>query len=520
MWSDLAVVGTTVPCERPYSFYFDLIERVFRAPDANRMPLHRLCTLARKQGARTVILEAAGSMPHVQEEITELDRMHAGGGGAAEAIAISYFACEIGDGDDLNTVDEKTFLGQAIVINYRPPESAEFTVSYVFEAVLPPPSLARDTGERLLLNNYLTPHTDATCTVRGRDFKVRGVYYCQQNSRTHVCAHACLRMAIRSGDGSDLTPGTINTRLGITPPCEGLSLGQIVEVIESCGLEAEVADCDKLNLSQRLALLGSIVESGDQALLVFKTGEQRDGLPEEHVVLVFGHTRHSDEWHPQAIPTYGGPGSAKYLSASAWIDHFLIHDDNLGPYYTLGSHALESDPDVTAHWIIAVRRQTPTLTANGAEGIAAATLTNILPLLATSACGKWFDYITQKTWKYVLRPILMDRADYLAHLAEAEGHDFSRMTEDEIARFELLPDRLWMVEFSLPALFTGNRSKLGEVLLEADPKDLSEPEAVFVGLRMPNLMLVRNEAGDMVQSPSSLVSHSLVFRRTSCGTEW
>lgn len=517
------MVGATLPCQRPFSFYFDLIDRVFRAADSNRMPLHRLCTLARKQGARTVILEPAGGLSHVRDEISDLDRMHAGGGGAAEAIAISYFACDIADGQDLSDIDASCFLGQAIVINYRPPESAEFTVSYVFEAVLPPPTLARDAGETLLLNNYLAPHKGATCSVRGRDFTVEGVYYCQQNSRTHVCAHACLRMAIQSGDGANLTSASINSRLQITPPCEGLALGQIVEVIESCGLAAEVADCEKLNHPQRVALLASIVESGDQALLVFRTGEQRDGLAEEHVVLVFGHTRHSDEWHPQAIPIYGGPGSAKYLSASAWIDHFLIHDDNLGPYYTLSSHALESDPDVAAHWIIAVRSKTPTLTANGAEGIAAATLTNILPMLATSASGRWFDYLTQRSFRYVLRTVLIDRADYIAHLRESEGHDGSRMTDKEIAEFEGLPERIWMVEFSLPAIFTGNRSKLGEVLLEADRTDIAEltdPGAILVGLRMPHLQLIRNASGEMIQMSASLLSHSTVFRRTNCGLEW
>lgn len=515
-------MGATFSCERPYSFYFDLIDRVFRTPDASRAPLHRLCTLARKQGARSVILEPAGARPHIHEEITDLDRMHTGGGGAAEAIAISFFACEIADNDDLSEVEETQFLGQAIVINYRPPGSSDFTVSYVFEAFLEPPALARENGETLLLNNYLAPHVDTVCTVRDRQFKVCGVYYCQQNSKTHVCAHACLRMAIRSADGGELSPGAINRQLQITPPCEGLSLGHIVEMIEHCGLQAEVADCDQLTHAQRLALLASIVESGDQALLVFKTGEQRDGLPEEHVVLVFGHTRHSDEWHPQALSLYGGPGSAKYLSASAWIDHFLIHDDNLGPYYTLGSYALESDPDVRAHWIIAVRRWTPTLTANGAEGITAAILTNILPMLATSAQGRWFDYLTKKSWRYVLRPILIDRDDYLEHLREAEGHDDTRMTAEEIARFKALPERLWMVEFSLPALFTGNRAKLGEVLLNACPDEPldKDPETVLAGLRLPHLMLVRTAQGEMVQTPSSLLSHSVLYRRTRCGLEW
>ncbi|MDP2214929.1 hypothetical protein [Phenylobacterium sp.] len=560
MWSDLAVVGATVACAPPYSFYFDLIEKVWKAKGTNNLPLHRLCTLARKQGAKTVVIEPAAKLPRVHDEITELDNMHAGGGGAAEAVAISFFACELNEGDDIADVDDADFLGQAIVINYRAPASTAFTISYVFEAVMPPPSLSRENGGAFLLNNYLAPHGSLPCEVKGRSFTVKGVYYCQQNSRTHVCAHACLRMAIKSSSPDEITPKQINDLLGVTPPCQGLSLGQIVQVIESRGLEADVTPVQG---GTYMSLLASIIESGDLALLVFTTGnvEEEDAeaaeadaassggaIPEavlsasltdavprendpavpedgsqaqEHVVLVFGHTRHSDEWHPQAIPVYAGPGSAKYLQASAWIDHFLIHDDNLGPYYTLGSQALERDLDVGARFIIAIRRRTPNLTATGAEAIAAVMLTNMLPQLATSASGRWFDYVTQQPWRHVLRTILISREDYAAHLQSARGHDDTAMTPDELARLAVLPERIWMVEFSLPSLFTGNRAKLGEVLLQADPVEPNDFEDVFVGLRLPNLLMLKDpESGAMEQSPSSLTAHSPMYRQTTCGVEW
>lgn len=556
MWSDLAVVGATVSCAPPYSFYFDLIEKVWKAKGTNNLPLHRLCTLARKQGAKTVVIEPAAKLPRVEDEITDLDTMHAGGGGAAEAIAISFFACEMQEGDDIAAVDEADFLGQAIVINYRPPASTAFKISYVFEAVMPPPSLSREDGA-FLLNNYLAPHGSLPCQVKGRTFTIQGVYYCQQNSATHVCAHACLRMAIKSTGAGEITPKQINSLLSVTPPCQGLPLGQIVQIIESRGLEADVTP---VRDDTYMSLLASIIESGDMALLVFTTGDvsQQDETPgqneteakdlepeaviaapldmaeeaveatcagegqvQEHVVLVFGHTRHSDEWHPQAIPVYAGPGSARYLPASAWIDHFLIHDDNLGPYYTLSSQALERDPDVRARFIIAIRKQTPNLTATGAEAIAAVMLTNMLPMLATSASGRWFDYITQQPWRHVLRTILISREAYIEHLKGARGHDDSAMASDELARLESLPDRIWMVEFSLPSLFTGNRAKLGEVLLQADPVEPEELEDVFIGLRLPNLLMLKDPAtGDMEQSTSSLTAHSPIYRQTTCGVEW
>jgi hypothetical protein len=520
MWSDLNVAETTLDCTPPFSFYFDLVGSVWKAALSNNLPLHRLCTLARKQGATFVLIESALSRPVVRSEIDDLDAAN-GGGGAAEAIAISFFA-SAGRPDAIAEVDEGEFLGQAVVINYRPPGSPDFSHSYIFEAIVPPPSLSGgSSGTKLLLNNYISGQKQFDCIVRGRVFRVDGIYYCQQNASTHVCAHASLRMAIGPNKNEEFTSGYINKLLGVKPPCGGLQLGQIVAVLKDQGFDADVVDCSKLERETYISILASIVESGDQALLVFKTGLQSGGVSQEHVVLVFGHTRNADEWHPQAIPAYAGPGSAKYLPAANWIDHFLIHDDNLGPYYTLSSHSLEFDPDVAAHWIVAIRDKTPNFTPHGAEALAAVVLSNFLPLVASLGNERWFQYITRKIWRYVLRTILITRADYFSHVLGSTGHDGSKAQSSDLAVLQNLPERFWMVEFTLPALFTGNRAKLGEVLIHSDPSgpvtDLNE---VVLGMRMPALLVVRGVGGSFVHSPCSLHSHSRVYRKSAYGQEW
>lgn len=520
MWTDLTTVETTLDCKPPFSFYFDLIEPHWKAGPSNNLPLHRICTLARKQGAAFVVVETALGRTHVRDEITALDDAH-GGGGAAEALAISFFSGEL-EPSDIDLLDERSFLGQAILVNYRKPGSSEFSHSYLFEAVLPPPTLpGAGDNSKLLLNNYISSDKDFECVVRGRTFSVRAIYYCQQNRTTHVCAHASLKMALSSKINTTVTSQYINQLLAITPPCDGLSLGNVVKVIEAQGLSAEVVDCTNVERESYISILASIIESGDQALLVFTTGHLSGGVPQEHVVLVYGHTRNSDEWHPQAIPAYAGPGSAKYLPASNWIDHFLIHDDNFGPYYALSSQALEFDPDVKAHWIVAIRQSSPMIRPDGAETIAATILTNLLPSLAPLASGRWFDYVTKTNWAFVLRTLLVTKAEYIDHLTAARGHDASAASPADLLRLAVLPNQFWMVEFSLPALFTGNRTKLGEVIVAAQSTLPVKMEEVVLALRLPKLLIVQEATqGKLVHDSCALDSHVSIYRRPVSGPEW
>ena len=357
MWTSLTTVESCHPCEPPFSFFFDLVGTHWKSTSSNPITLHRICTLARKQGASSVVIESALSRADIREEIDLLDE-YLGGGGAAEAVAMAFFS---GQNDPVQIADMPVdaLLAHVVLINYRAPGSAEFTDSYIYEAVAVPPALRTSNGEPLrLLNNFICADGEFRRTVRGREFVLHGIYYAQQNGKTHVCAHACLRMALNSIGLCDppISSRVINERLGLKPPFAGLSLGQMADVINGIeGVKASVVACENLALPNFLTILAAIVESGHVALLAFKTGigENRDaGESVDHVVTVFGHTRNSDEWHPEAIPAYSGPQSTPYYPSSFWIDHFLIHDDNFGPYFAFSSRALEFDAKVKARWIV------------------------------------------------------------------------------------------------------------------------------------------------------------------------
>src|SRR6202035_225295 len=99
----------------------------------------------------------------------------------------------------------------------------------------------------------------------------------------------------------------------------------------------------------------------------------------------------------------------------------------------------------------------------------------------------------------ILRCILISKQDYISHLQAISGHDQSRIKLAELVHFDTLPEHFWMVEFSLPPLYTGNRSKLGEVLLSVsivpDPTNIP---AVFLGMRIPKTLIKSDGTGGVL----------------------
>lgn len=517
MWTEEATAERCLDCRLPFSFYFDLIADCWLSPPAssNNLTLHRICTLARKQGARFVVCEDALGRADVREDVDALNA-HYGGNGRASAIQLSFFASDISP-ETINGVDPAALIATAVIVNFAP--STDFQHSYIFESIMVPPHQVDGAGARKqLLNNYMTREAEFERSVRGRTFKLKGFYYCQQNGLVHVCAHACLRMALNSTDGvsAPVSNGEINKLLSLTPPLTGLSLGNIVSVIKTrTGIDPVIADCSNLSPTDYLSVLTSYLESGFVVLFVFTTSNQM-----EHVVTAFGHTRNSDEWHPQAIPGYSGPKTAPFYPSSAWVDHFLIHDDNLGPYYTLSSRAFEVDPSIKAHWIIGIHPHQAQILPSYAESLSAIMLRRNIPAVKQLGSGKWFGYLSSQPWTFVMRPILIDRQTYKEHLRTAVAHDQTAMTDQELSLLDALPEWFWMVEFSLPALFTGNRSKLGELLIRTDVSNGAKPVDLLEAIRLPSLLLSKDPQGKFVSSKVSLMAHSPIYSPQAHGNEW
>ncbi|WOH52619.1 hypothetical protein [Bradyrhizobium sp. sBnM-33] len=392
------------------------------------------------------------------------------------------------------------------MINYRAPGQGDFTHSYVFEAILSPPktvAVARGYG---FPSTIVVPDGHFACKVLSRTFMIRGVAYCQQNETVHVCAHSCLRMALRSPrqDPLQVSAQTINELLQVQGPLGSLGTGQIAEVVNASGMSAALLT--NMKPDDYLSELAALIDSGHMALLGFTTKGEAG-----HVVTVFGHSRNPDQWHPQAVRAYSGPKSAKYLPSSSWIDHFLIHDDNLGPYLSLGARSFLRRANMQLNCVIGVLPQ-PAISSVHAEMVASTILRHLLrqSIIRKVSDNYWLDYLADKRDVVILRSVLMDRTRYIEHLKAARAHDQSRLDRDSLVRLDLTEDRFWMVEFSLPPLYTGNQSKLGEVIVSIQD-GLDNVERIRA-IRLPGSVLTRVDSQTLKLEPCSLGSHSSVFR--------
>ena len=377
-------------------------------------------------------------------------------------------------------------LGYVIIFELSPENKRP--IRYVYEAVITVPCLSLEDGTYLPLSNYYTSgFRKYTFTLGTFDnhapLSIEGTYFCQQNDRTHVCAHAALRMAVNNSwvrPSSLLTPEEINRALKIDHTTKtvgklegesvskGVTLNEISTVIESLGAKAQTAVFSDNPSVDYQEFVYPIVESGCPVIL----GINRPNMA--HVVTILGHTLNSDRWMPQAQAAngYGGYPIAKYISSTAWVDHFIISDDNFGMFVTLHTEGIRNiivpKYNSNLHASVAVGIVPPDVLSVGstAEQLAALFAGRFLEGLPATVGNKWLRQLQldAKVGALVCRTLLVTRSDYVAywrsicdqHNAQVEG-----TTLDELEK--QLPVQFWVTELSVPNLYAGNKRKLGDV---------------------------------------------------------
>jgi hypothetical protein len=91
--------------------------------------------------------------------------------------------------------------------------------------------------------------------------------------------------------------------------------------------------------------------------------------------------------------------------------------------------------------------------------------------------------------KLILRTVPNTKADYLMHLKTMEDWQSRKESPQTLADIGyMLPDRLWVVEVSIPEVFSTNKRKLGELLLDATrPYGGEDDYSFFVLARLPGV---------------------------------
>lgn len=398
------------------------------------------------------------------------------------AFRLTFFKKSFKTRRGLSSATDEDFLGYAIVKVDDIPGKGES--SRLYESVVHPSRHP---------NNFIHGAQTWNCRAGDRGFSVQGFLYAQQNNITNVCAHVALRTAAaRFHPHGDMSYREMNQIAGIdhekrkVGEGKGLSLQQMLDVLEAAGARTVVADYTlpggrHAGVPFQKYLYGS-VESGYPAIVLF-AASRPDAY---HAIPVFGHTFNEDTWVPSAALSYFSVGpQTSYTPSEAWVSMYIAHDDNWGSNYCIprgylhvqrlcdrispGPVPCPLDQERVA-CVIGTLPQAVLLDPLRAEVIGADYLFRAIRPQMPRHVGIWAErlrwYADQKL--LVLRPVLLDQGEYTRHLRRVRDWDGSAIDEGWIAVLEeAFPERLWMVELSVPRLFSANRRKVGEVVLRA-----------------------------------------------------
>jgi hypothetical protein len=510
-----------IPIERPHSL-FKLMEERFRGCD----PLCRIFSQVRVHDGQTMVVEVLGCPDDLREENEDL-RKHSPDFAGSVAHRLSFFKKKFSTRRGLASAKDQDFIGYAVLKADRAPSFGRSgVIRRVYESVITP---SRHD------NNFIRGSQVWPCRVDGRPFKVCGYLYAQQNGLTNICAHVALRTAAaRFHPAGDMSYREMNDLLGfdqVNKKTEGLNLQQMVRVLEAAGAACFQADYSQPNVKAppfQKYLYGSI-ESGFPAIIIFGTTAADGSL---HAIPIFGHTFNQDTWVPNAEDSYFKVGEGtKYFPSESWLSMFVAHDDNWGSNYCIPRHYLQPwqneeptpepapqpnsvkpnrDEDAlevfvpsVAH-IISTMPKEVKLNPLRAEVIGADFLFSILPQLPPGD-NPWAQRLLRYANKsqLVLRPYLLDPTEYTTHLAKIKDWHYKSIRSDLVGALKtnLTKERLWMIELSVPELFSANLRKLGEVLLRAEVLPTENRDfGSFVLARLPGYFALFD--GGTPNSPS------------------
>jgi len=503
--------------DRPFSNFRFIEER-----SLSRVPtLRRIMSQVRQHGGKTMVVERVrtNDVEELREE-NEAIRIRYSTLSASRVWRLSFFSEPLTSARELANILPQHFLGYTIIkiddVPARPSEGAR-----IYESVIRPSRRA---------NNFIRGAPTWNCTVDGIAMKTTGYLYAQQNAMTNCCAHvACRTVAACFHKDRDMSYREINLLLGIDhvsrkvggPDGGGLQSSEIAAVLRAAGAECIRADYADIllpdvkreDLPFQKFIYGSI-ESGFPVIVCFRARpNETEERPDGHAIPLFGHTFNEDTWVPSAMQSYFTVGpETEYIPSESWVSMYIGHDDNCGSNFCIprrflyarrecnklgaGHDLCEMQPECVAHIIATIPKGVKVRPVE-AEGIGAGYLLPILEQLSIKPL-RGTPWYARLNWyaernQLVLRPILLDSSEYPQHLLKLSDWHHKRLYRRTIKTVRnLLPvGKVWMIELSIPELFSANRRKVAEVLLTAEMKvDEKRTFDSFVIARLPGWFAV------------------------------
>lgn len=528
----------------PGNSMFQFIDELwFADPHANNRAIHRLCTLMRKIGVMTAVKEPmAEDDPMVSNEVAEL-RAYFGDGLQFRIYRITFIANDVGSDEELVAKkDDLEFLSSSIIINITPDKQRWH--SYIFTSLVTIPKKIHECEKKFnLLNNYIGVKKAYKAQIKVSDeqsieFEIDGTFFCQQNSYTSVCAHATLCMSINNShlyeEDNLLLPHTINQTLGIDHKEKklngGLPVPSIFKFLDEFGFSYEhkyfFAGEPESNFAEHLY---RYIESKSSSMLLFTTDNTIS-----HIVPIVGHTLNTDLWRPEAELAYSTRiGETNYRSASAWVDHFIIHDDNFGMYYCLPTDSFDPMPpemelpqeepgidgtprdnSFKAQLAISLIRKGIITKGSVAEWVSITLLEAAVNANHSEEVKSlfWMKQLRDSLVKSRLNPVvartyLIDKDAYVKCFPEPS--DERQIIIDE------LPSTFWLSEISVPDLYTANKTQIAEVAIRCDMAIATNEDInnSWIYIRLPGIIALKSkeETAEFLKT-SEITSHIPIIR--------
>ncbi len=507
-------IAEIVALEQPFS-NFSYAEEHFQGS----FPIRRLFSQARGRKCKTLVIEDVPPAAAVEDENTEIrelfpDYQMAG------LKRLSFWLTKFSDSDALSTISASECIGYALLKHDVCP-IRKLDLWHVFESAIA---------------KYDHPHNYTPCAkpisfrVGQREFSVSAVFYCQQNRLNKACAQVALRSICATYlSDFDLSFKRINDFAFVQPeartPWVGLQINQIVRVLDGLGIPFDETYYDPNKRGRKTfresfpyqRILYSGVESGMGGLLAFMM-RGRGATNVGHMIPLFGHTFNEDAWAPHAHVEYFNVGEEiRFIPSDAWLSSFIVHDDNFGSNLCIPKAYL---PKEAVRYVIALLPPGFVYPGLYAELSAADCFYSMIPKIPNPT-NPWITrllgYYEDK--RLILRHVPITKDGYLTHLSTMSDWDGGSENSEILRhlRETNFADKMWMIELSVPDLFSTNKRKIGELLFAADKFYTNKTDfTLFVLARFPGIYMFFNEFNaqgvpEFVMNESWIKSHTPLF---------
>jgi hypothetical protein len=380
---------------------------------------------------------------------------------------------------------------------------------------------------------YISVMREFKIKIGGENLSIFGTYFCQQNSITNVCAHACTLMMLNNMKGSSklLYAEDINQLLGIDhehrrqevspdgladntyATHDGLFQREIKRVIREYGYRPYIFEESNAAVGAGYREnIYSFIESGYPALLMFDYIDG-DGKQTSHVVAIVGHSLNRHSWFPNAYASYNQSPRPGFTSTLGWVNDFIVHDDNFGMQLCLPAHSFSPENGASRNaplrptCVIGIlpERLNVNLSGPTADVLAYFVLQRILSEENFAEEIFKHNYYVQHLHPHIMgqcghsptavsRCFVIESSSYLESikLKDNFGNSYDDGSLDKISKSLGKHKALWLVEVTEPELYAGNRTKVIDVLIATDisSNSIIEGHALEVFVRFPEALLV------------------------------